>query len=63
MNGVSPRSSGCCAASENPQPVEDAVRQRYAAGAQQFEPGLCCPEAEYDSQFLEVIPEEILQKD
>ncbi len=63
MNGASPQSNGCCAPPENPQPVEDAVRQRYAAGARQFEPGLCCPEAEYDSRFLEVIPQEILQKD
>ncbi len=49
--------------SELPKPIEEAVRERYAAGAEQFEPGLCCPEAKYDSQFLAAIPDEILQKD
>jgi len=42
--------------------VEQSVRARYskAAGARQTE--LCCP-IEYDTRYLEVIPQEILDRD
>ena len=41
---------------------ESAVRQRYAAGAQSQEPRLCCPVA-YDTAFLKVIPQEVIERD
>ncbi len=42
--------------------VEDVVRERYAGAAQEREAALCCP-VEYDSQFLAVIPAEIIERD
>ncbi|QDT08572.1 methyltransferase domain-containing protein [Planctomycetes bacterium K23_9] len=42
--------------------TETAVRERYAAAAQECEPQLCCP-VDYDRQYLEVIPEEVIQRD
>lgn len=42
--------------------VEAAVRARYAEAARQTEEALCCP-VEYDPQLLEVIPQEILERD
>ena len=42
--------------------VETAVRKRYARGAQRKEAGLCCAAA-YDSKYLKVISQEILEKD
>ena len=42
--------------------VEDAVRQRYSAAAAAPEAALCCP-VEYDPRYLEIIPEEIIEKD
>ena len=42
--------------------VESAVRERYSAASQQAEPALCCP-VDYDSRYLEILPEEILQRD
>jgi len=44
------------------QPVEDVVRERYAAGAQAAEAALCCP-IDYDPQYLKVLPEEVLERD
>ena len=41
---------------------EDAVRQRYSAGAQAREAALCCP-IQFDPRHLEVLPEEILERD
>ncbi|MEM0896231.1 MAG: methyltransferase domain-containing protein [Verrucomicrobiota bacterium] len=41
---------------------EPAVRDRYAAGAQAVEPALCCP-VDYDRSFLEIIPQEVIDKD
>lgn len=43
-------------------PPEEAVRQRYSAGAQQTERALCCP-VEYDPRYLEIIPTEVLERD
>ena len=45
-----------------PGAVETAVRDRYAAGAQAAEAALCCP-IDYDPQYLEVLPEEVLERD
>lgn len=42
--------------------VERAVLDRYQAGAQTVEASLCCP-TEYENQYLEIIPDEILKKD
>jgi len=41
---------------------ETAVRERYAAAATAVEPQLCCP-IDYDPAYLEVIPQEVLDKD
>jgi arsenite methyltransferase len=42
--------------------AEESVRQRYSQAAQETEKALCCP-VSYDPRLLEVIPEEILDKD
>ncbi|BAQ64454.1 methyltransferase [Geminocystis sp. NIES-3709] len=42
--------------------IEKSVLERYEAGAKEHQPSLCCP-TEYDSSFLEIIPEEIIAKD
>lgn len=42
--------------------IEHAVLQRYAAGAQHVEAGLCCP-TEYEPVYLEILPREIIEKD
>ncbi len=42
--------------------VERIVKDRYSQGAQTRERDLCCP-IDYDARFLEVIPEEVLEKD
>ena len=42
--------------------VEHAVRERYARGAAAPEAALCCP-VDYDPRYLEVIPQEILERD
>jgi len=41
---------------------ETAVRERYEKAARAREAQLCCP-VSYDPKYLEVIPEEILEKD
>ncbi len=41
---------------------EDSVYNRYAAAAQQREEALCCP-VEYPTDFLSVIPQEIIERD
>lgn len=42
--------------------VESSVHERYTAAALNVEPALCCPTT-YHSDYLEVIPEEVLTKD
>jgi arsenite methyltransferase len=42
--------------------LETAVRERYAAGANASEAKLCCP-VDYDKTLLEVIPEEVIERD
>ncbi len=41
---------------------ETIVRQRYAAGAKHRADKLCCP-VEYDSEYLKVIPREVIERD
>lgn len=42
--------------------VDEAVRNRYSQAAGQREAQLCCP-VDYDSKYLKVIPDEILERD
>ena len=42
--------------------AESEVRKRYAASAQAIEPTLCCPVA-YDTEYLKVIPQEVIERD
>ena len=42
--------------------AEAAVRERYSAGAQKQEAKLCCP-IDYDPEFLEAIPQEVIERD
>jgi arsenite methyltransferase len=41
---------------------ETIVRQRYAAGARRRADKLCCP-VEYESEYLKVIPQEVIERD
>lgn len=41
---------------------EQAVLDRYAKGAEAREAALCCP-VDYDRQYLEILPTEILERD
>jgi ubiquinone/menaquinone biosynthesis C-methylase UbiE len=45
-----------------PLDVEQAVRQRYEAAAEEAESALCCP-VDYNPEYLAAIPEEIIQRD
>ncbi len=42
--------------------VEEAVRSRYSAAAQEKEAALCCP-VDYDARYLQLIPREIIDRD
>jgi len=58
-------STSSCCGSPSPSAVstpEQAVLERYKAGAQRFEPTLCCA-AEYAPGVLENLPAEIIEKD
>src|ERR1700747_2543762 len=44
------------------QSKESIVRQRYAAGAKERADKLCCP-IDYESEYLEVIPREVIERD
>src|ERR1051325_5572249 len=41
---------------------ETAVRERYAACAQETEQSLCCP-VEYNPEYLKAIPQEVIERD
>lgn len=41
---------------------EDAVLERYQAGAREPQESLCCP-TEYEGNYLEILPQEIIEKD
>ncbi len=45
-----------------PKDVVDVVQTRYAEGATTAVPQLCCP-VDYDPKFLEVIPDEVVERD
>ena len=47
---------------DNSSEVEEAVRERYGAAANAQEAALCCP-VDYDPQFLEIIPTEVIERD
>lgn len=49
-------------ATDKPQDVLDSVKTRYAAGAENQVPELCCP-VDYDASLLEVLPREIIDRD
>jgi ubiquinone/menaquinone biosynthesis C-methylase UbiE len=42
--------------------VEQSVRERYSQAAEAHEPSLCCA-VDYDARYLEVIPQEIIERD
>ena len=42
--------------------AEEAIRARYTAAARGREAALCCP-VDYDPQYLEIIPEDVLERD
>jgi arsenite methyltransferase len=42
--------------------VEQVVKDRYGAGANQREAALCCPTS-YDASFLKILPQEIIDRD
>ncbi|MBM84066.1 MAG: methyltransferase [Planctomycetaceae bacterium] len=42
--------------------VDEAVRDRYSQAAQEHEVALCCP-VDYDAKYLEMIPQEIIDRD
>ena len=42
--------------------VESAVRERYSSASQEAEPALCCP-VTYDTQYLDVLPQELIERD
>jgi ubiquinone/menaquinone biosynthesis C-methylase UbiE len=42
--------------------TETIVRERYASGAKATEAKLCCP-VEYQSEYLQVIPQEVIERD
>ena len=42
--------------------VEQAVRSRYSQASQSTQASLCCP-VDYDPKFLEVLPDEIVERD
>lgn len=45
-----------------PLRAESAVKQRYAAAAKTPEAALCCP-VEYNVNYLEIFPPEVIRKD
>jgi ubiquinone/menaquinone biosynthesis C-methylase UbiE len=45
-----------------PTHTRSSVEKRYADAAKQQEAALCCP-VEYDRKYLEVIPDEVIEKD
>ncbi|MEB3210631.1 MAG: methyltransferase domain-containing protein [Leptolyngbyaceae bacterium] len=42
--------------------IEGSVLERYRDGAREHQPSLCCPTS-YDTQYLDLLPDEILAKD
>lgn len=42
--------------------IESVVKDRYAEGANARQEALCCP-VEYDTKYLEIIPDEVIERD
>jgi len=53
---------GDTALPHTPLDYEQAVRERYSAGAERVQSKLCCPTS-YGAQYLAAIPQEIIDKD
>ncbi|MBL4701857.1 MAG: methyltransferase domain-containing protein [Phycisphaeraceae bacterium] len=47
----------------DPKDMQTAVLDRYKQGAREVEPALCCPITNYDRKYLDILPQEILDKD
>lgn len=47
---------------DTPLNVEDVVRERYSGAARVRQEALCCP-VDYDTRYLEAIPQEVLDRD
>ena len=62
VTAISAKIASDSTTSDAPLNVEEAVRDRYSAAAQEKEAALCCP-VEYDRKYLEAIPEEIIERD
>lgn len=45
-----------------PEHTRTSVEKRYAAAAREQEAALCCP-VDYDTKYLEAIPQEVIEKD
>ncbi len=45
------------------QTIETEVLNRYAQGAADVEPDLCCPTSDYEQEYLRLLPREIIEKD
>ena len=54
--------SGTAVAAQVGFNVEQVVKDRYGAGANQREAALCCPTS-YDALFLKILPKEIIERD
>ena len=50
------------AADQEKLDIELAVSDRYSAASQAAETALCCP-VQYQSQYLEVLPQELIERD
>jgi ubiquinone/menaquinone biosynthesis C-methylase UbiE len=57
-----PPAADCCGGNGRALNVDAAVRERYSAAARATQGALCCP-VDYDTQYLEVIPQEVLDRD
>lgn len=55
------QAGGCCGSNEQIN-YENAVADRYSKAAEEREAALCCP-VEYRHELLEVIPQEIIDRD
>jgi len=60
MDGLNDTHSGGVGATN--ADVRADVQERYADGAHQVEPTLCCP-TDYDPQYLKIIPDEVIERD
>lgn len=62
MHSLTERMSGTVITGASSLNVDAAVRERYSNAAQAAEAELCCP-VDYDPRYLEILPQEILERD